>query len=91
MTEAEATTAKRPVRVFLVDDHGLFRAGVRAELDSITDEIEVVGEAGTVEDTFAVKIDQVVVGDVELDEPLGALVQAAREAMVNAAKHANVP
>jgi signal transduction histidine kinase len=47
--------------------------------------------AGTVEDTFAVKIDQVVVGDVELDEPLGALVQAAREAMVNAAKHANVP
>lgn len=22
-----------PIRVFLVDDHGLFRAGVRAELD----------------------------------------------------------
>ena len=42
MTDAEATAAKRPVRVFLVDDHGLFRAGVRAELDSITDEIEVV-------------------------------------------------
>ncbi|MFC6089612.1 response regulator [Saccharothrix lopnurensis] len=36
------------VRVFLVDDHALFRAGVRAELDSITDEIEVVGEAGSV-------------------------------------------
>src|ERR671931_2699634 len=40
--------ADKPVRVFLVDDHGLFRAGVKAELDSITDEIEVVGEAGTV-------------------------------------------
>ena len=40
--------AEKPVRVFLVDDHGLFRAGVRAELDSITDEVEVVGEAGTV-------------------------------------------
>ncbi|WP_434438401.1 response regulator [Lentzea sp. E54] len=36
------------VRVFLVDDHALFRAGVRAELDTITDEIEVVGEAGGV-------------------------------------------
>jgi DNA-binding NarL/FixJ family response regulator len=51
---AETTgTEKRPVRVFLVDDHGLFRAGVRAELDSITDEVEVVGEAGTVGEAVA--------------------------------------
>ncbi|MEV0678450.1 response regulator transcription factor [Actinosynnema sp. NPDC050436] len=42
------TTEKPPVRVFLVDDHALFRAGVRAELDSITDEVDVVGEAGSV-------------------------------------------
>ncbi|HWO61629.1 MAG TPA: response regulator transcription factor [Umezawaea sp.] len=41
------TEGKR-VRVFLVDDHALFRVGVRAELDSISDEIEVVGEAGSV-------------------------------------------
>ncbi|GAA3461151.1 response regulator transcription factor [Saccharothrix longispora] len=34
--------------MFLVDDHALFRAGVRAELDSITDDVEVVGEAGSV-------------------------------------------
>jgi len=33
------------VRVFLVDDHALFRAGVRAE---IGDRVEVVGEAGSV-------------------------------------------
>jgi signal transduction histidine kinase len=46
---------------------------------------------GEVEDTFAVKIDQVVVGDCALDEQLMALVYAAREAMVNAAKHAEVP
>ena len=32
-------------RVVLVDDHGLFRAGVRAELDGLVD---VVGDAGTV-------------------------------------------
>jgi DNA-binding NarL/FixJ family response regulator len=39
--------------VFLVDDHGLFRAGVKAELDSTTDEIDVVGEAGTVGEAVA--------------------------------------
>ncbi|WP_439661836.1 response regulator [Lentzea sp. HUAS TT2] len=41
------------VRVFLVDDHALFRAGVRAELDTITEEIEVVGEAGSVGEAVA--------------------------------------
>jgi DNA-binding NarL/FixJ family response regulator len=39
---------RKPVRVYLVDDHALFRAGVRAELDSLTDDVEVVGEAGSV-------------------------------------------
>ncbi|HEU5471571.1 MAG TPA: response regulator transcription factor [Actinophytocola sp.] len=43
----------KPVRVFLVDDHGLFRAGVKAELEPVTDEIEVVGEAGTVGEAVA--------------------------------------
>jgi DNA-binding NarL/FixJ family response regulator len=38
----------KPVRVYLVDDHALFRAGVRAELDTLTDDVEVVGEAGSV-------------------------------------------
>jgi DNA-binding NarL/FixJ family response regulator len=38
-----------PCRVFLVDDHALFRAGVKAELANLGDErIEVVGEAGSV-------------------------------------------
>ena len=45
---------------------------------------------GEVEDGFAVSVDEVVVGDVELDESTWALVQAAREAMVNAGKHAGV-
>lgn len=45
---------------------------------------------GDVEDTFAISVSQVVVGEAELDEPLTALVQAAREAIVNAAKHAGV-
>ncbi|MGI8590191.1 MAG: response regulator [Nakamurella sp.] len=38
-----------PVSVFLVDDHALFRTGVRAELAGLGDDrIEVVGEAGSV-------------------------------------------
>ena len=38
------------VRVFLVDDHALFRAGVRSELG---DSADVVGEAATVADAVA--------------------------------------
>ena len=34
-----------PVRVFLVDDHRLFLAGVRAELG---EQVEIVGEAASV-------------------------------------------
>ncbi|GAB3005105.1 PspC domain-containing protein [Amycolatopsis acidiphila] len=50
----------------------------------------IAAVCGEVEDSFAISVSQVVVGDAELDEPLTALVQAAREAMVNAAKHADV-
>ncbi|MFD9734052.1 PspC domain-containing protein [Umezawaea sp. NPDC059074] len=46
--------------------------------------------SGEVEDTFAISVQQVVVGDCPLDHNLMAMVQAAREAMVNAAKHAGV-
>ena len=35
-----------PPKVFLVDDHQMFRAGVRAELG---DSVEVLGEAADVE------------------------------------------
>jgi signal transduction histidine kinase/phage shock protein PspC (stress-responsive transcriptional regulator) len=45
---------------------------------------------GEVEDTFAIQVQQVVVGDCPLDEKLVGLVYAAREAVVNAAKHAGV-
>ncbi|MFJ3879917.1 PspC domain-containing protein [Streptomyces sp. NPDC090077] len=43
--------------------------------------------AADVEDHHGVPIEVVVVGDCPLDEGLGAQVQAAREAMVNAAKY----
>lgn len=40
------------VRVVLVDDHAMFRTGVRAELDQ-SDLIEVVGEAADVQESVA--------------------------------------
>jgi signal transduction histidine kinase len=47
--------------------------------------------AGEVEDAYAVTVEVVVVGDTDTDEPVLALVAAAREALVNAARHAGVP
>ena len=38
------------VRVFIVDDHELFRSGVRSELQG---DLEIVGDAGTVADAIA--------------------------------------
>jgi signal transduction histidine kinase len=43
-----------------------------------------------VEDSYAVTVETVVVGDADVDEKLAAVVQATREALVNAAKHAEV-
>jgi signal transduction histidine kinase/phage shock protein PspC (stress-responsive transcriptional regulator) len=47
--------------------------------------------AAEVEDTYAVSVQSVVVGDCPVDGRLAALSRATREAMVNAAKHAGVP
>jgi signal transduction histidine kinase len=50
----------------------------------------ITAAAAEVEDTYAIDVRPVVVGDRPLDDDLRALVLAAREAMVNAAKHAKV-
>lgn len=62
------------IRVFLVDDHGLFRSGVRAELG---EGVEVVGDAGTVADAIGAIVEtrpDVVVLDVHLPDGGGAAV-----------------
>jgi DNA-binding NarL/FixJ family response regulator len=67
----------RPLRrVVLVDDHGLFRAGVRSELDAT---VEIVGEAATVADAVPVIRDldpDVVLLDVHLPDGGGHAVIA---------------
>ena len=46
--------------------------------------------AAEVEDTYAITVETVVVGDTDCDDRVAALVAAAREALVNAARHAGV-
>lgn len=61
--------AVAPVRVVLVDDHRMFRTGVRAELEEVGAAIEVVGEAADVEAAVAAiraERPQVVLLDVHL-------------------------
>jgi signal transduction histidine kinase len=79
------------------DGYGRTTAAGRSEVDTApvsTLERTVTGElariCGEVEDAFAIKVQQVVVGDCDLDEPLVALLAAAREAIVNAGKHSGV-
>jgi DNA-binding NarL/FixJ family response regulator len=64
-------------RVVIVDDHGLFRSGVRSELG---DEVEVVGEADDVQpaiETIAELLPDVVLLDVHLPGGGGQAVVAA--------------
>ena len=64
-------------RVLLVDDHGLFRAGVRAELDGL---VEVLGDAATVEDAIRLVVEaepDVVLLDVQM--PGGGGVEVIRQ------------
>jgi DNA-binding NarL/FixJ family response regulator len=66
------------VRVVIVDDHGIFRAGVRSELEGLVD---VVGEAGGVDEAVALiaaEAPAVVVLDVHM--PGGGGVEVIRQA-----------
>ena len=68
-------TAENPT-VVIVDDHQLFRAGVRAELDGL---VEVLGDAATVEDAVRCVVElepDVVLLDVQM--PGGGGVEVIR-------------
>ncbi|TDD52676.1 ATP-binding protein [Kribbella antibiotica] len=73
-----ARSQERELRAWLYDD------------DDMTDQTlsgAAKRAAAEVEDSHGVPIEVVTVGDCELTEPLSAMVRAARESMVNAAKH----
>jgi signal transduction histidine kinase len=60
----------------------------RAPAGQFADELRAA--AADVEDQYAVSVEAVVVGDAALDDALSAVAAAARESLVNAAKHAGV-
>jgi signal transduction histidine kinase len=62
--------------------------GTRTASGQLAEELRIA--AAEVEDAYAVSVEMVVVGDVVLDGALAAAAAAAREALVNAAKHAGV-
>ncbi|MQA02848.1 MAG: response regulator [Streptosporangiales bacterium] len=51
MSDVEQNEVPGPPRVVIVDDHRMWRAGVRAELG---DEVDIIGEAGDVEEACVV-------------------------------------
>jgi DNA-binding NarL/FixJ family response regulator len=81
-------TEKVPIRVVIVDDHRVFRSGVRAELGpAVADgRLEIVGEAGDVEEAVAVVAHtrpDVVLLDVHL--PGGTIRPGGREVLTRSA------
>ncbi|GHF47619.1 histidine kinase [Streptomyces mashuensis] len=79
-----ARAQERELRAWLYKPEG--RGKDEAEQPSTLADAVRAG-AAEVEDHHGVPIEVVVVGDCPLDEGLGAQLQAAREAMVNAAKY----
>jgi signal transduction histidine kinase len=76
-----ARAQERELRVWLYRPKG----GEEEKPSTLAEEVRKV--AGEVEDAHGVPVEVVCVGDCEPDDRLVALVQAAREAMVNAAKY----
>ena len=74
---ALARRQERELRAWLLRRPGTEASHLAAALEGAADEVER---------DHGVAVEVVVVGDAELDEPARALVAAAREAMVNAAK-----
>ncbi|MFP5019883.1 ATP-binding protein [Pseudonocardia phyllosphaerae] len=82
---------ERELRAWLYGPGGRARGGDGTDPAAETTlSAAITRAAAEVEDTYAVAVGPVLVGDAVLDADLRALVLAAREAMVNAAKHAGV-
>lgn len=77
-----ARRQERELRRNIEEWRSRFRPSFRAHLLAVRDEVE---------DTHRVEIDAVIRDDAELDQSLTAAVEAAWEAMTNAAKHSGSP
>ncbi len=76
-----ARAQERDLRRWLYPAPTSSASSFRAELEEI---------AAEVEDTHGVRVDVVCVGDAVMNSSLGAMLQATREAVANAARHSGV-
>lgn len=76
-----ARAQERTLRTWLYKPSGLPTEKLAAALEEV---------AGEVEDAYAITVEVVVVGDSDTGSRVQALVAAAREALVNAARHSQV-
>lgn len=83
-----ARAQERELRAWLYDDRPAPGTSVAAVLAAIVAEIE---DTRTGPDGEAVTIETVVVGDTEPDASTDALLQATREALLNAVRHGRPP
>ncbi len=72
---------ERELRAWLYRPDGRRESRLAAALEAVSAEVE---------DAYAVQVETVVVGEADMDDRLAAVVQATREALVNAARHAEV-
>ena len=77
-----ARTQERELRTWLFD---------RTDAEGATLKTALQAAAAEVEDNLRVPIEVVVVGDLDVDDCIRPVVAAAREAMVNAARHSGAP
>ena len=85
-----ARSQERQLRTWLYGPAGYASAGDAPPTASGSLAVSLAEVAGEIEDAYAIAVTPVIVGDLPMDQHLAALVAAAREAMVNAAKHAQV-
>ncbi|WP_459984625.1 ATP-binding protein [Nocardioides sp. AN3] len=85
---ADSQTVARLARAQERDLRAWLYAGESTTADTVAAALRAA--AAEVEDTHGVAVDVVVVGDRPFSEPTRPVVAAAREAIVNAAKHAQV-
>ncbi|MGH3505936.1 MAG: ATP-binding protein [Nocardioidaceae bacterium] len=77
-----ARTQERELRTWLFE---------RTDAEGATLKTALQAAAAEVEDNLRVRIEVVVVGDLDVDDCIRPVVAAAREAMVNAARHSGAP
>ena len=65
------------IRLFLVDDHEIVRRGLR-ELLEANDDLEVVAEAGTLDEALSVSLDEIDVAVLDVRLPDGSGVDLCR-------------